>query len=210
MRKTPEPRQESPLRLVLASANPDKAAEIAEILRAALGSRLELIARPAEVPDVAETGQTFVDNARLKAAALLEATGIAAIADDSGLEVDALGGAPGVHSARYAGPAATYADNVAKLLAELPTAATRRARFRTVALARFTDGHELIAEGTVEGEIARQPRGSGGFGYDPLFVPDGGDGRTFGELDPAEKHSVSARGRAFRGLAELLGGDGAR
>jgi XTP/dITP diphosphohydrolase len=181
------------MRLVLASANPDKAREIAEIL-----ADHQLEPRPAGVPDVEETGATLEENARLKAVALVEATGTAAVADDTGLEVSALDGAPGVYSARYAGEGATYADNVAKLVAALDGAADRRARFRTVALARFPDGSEVVAEGVVEGTIIDAPRGDAGFGYDPVFVPDEGDGRTFAEMTPEEKHAVSHRGRAFR------------
>jgi XTP/dITP diphosphohydrolase len=188
-------------RLVLASANPDKAAEIASILRG-----VELLPRPAGVPEVDETGATLEENARLKARALVEATGEAALADDTGLEVDALGGAPGVRSARYAGPTATYADNVAKLVAALEGSQDRRARFRTVAVACFPDGGEVVAEGWVEGEIATAPKGSGGFGYDPLFVPDGGAGRTFAQMSLEEKNAISHRGRAFRALAARLAG----
>jgi XTP/dITP diphosphohydrolase len=183
------------MRMVLASANPDKAREIAEIL-----ADHQLEPRPAGVPDVEETGATLEENARLKAVALVEATGTAAVADDTGLEVSALDGAPGVYSARYAGEGATYADNVAKLVAALDGAADRRARFRTVALARFPDGSEVVAEGVVEGTIIDAPRGDAGFGYDPVFVPDEGDGRTFAEMTPEEKHAVSHRGRAFRAL----------
>ena len=194
------------LRMVLATANRDKAAEIAAIMRAELGEALELLARPQDVAEVDETGETLEDNARLKALALLEASGVAAVADDTGLEVDALGGAPGVYSSRYAGEGATYASNVAKLLAELAAAgaeeeAARRARFRTVAIACFPGGREVVAHGVVEGTIAPEARGDGGFGYDPVFVPDGGDGRTFAEMTAAEKHARSHRGRAFRALA---------
>ncbi|MBW3615323.1 MAG: RdgB/HAM1 family non-canonical purine NTP pyrophosphatase [Actinobacteria bacterium] len=187
------------MRLVLATANPDKAAEIVAIL-----AGHELVLRPAHVPEVEETGTTLEENARLKAVALVEATGEAAVADDTGLEVLALGGGPGVHSARFAGEHASYADNVAKLVSALEAVADRRARFRTVALARFPDGREVMAEGTVDGVIAPQPRGSAGFGYDPLFIPDAGDGCTFAEMTPAEKHALSHRGRAFRALAERL------
>jgi XTP/dITP diphosphohydrolase len=191
---------------VLATANPDKAGEIAEIL----GSAVELLPRPPEVADVEETGATLTENARLKAWALVEATGRAAIADDTGLEVDALDGAPGVYSGRFAGDGATYADNVAKLLTVLegekgPTG--RRARFRTVALAAWPDGREIVVEGVVNGAIAEVARGAGGFGYDPVFVPDEGDGRTFAELadeSPAAKHALSHRGRAFVALAARL------
>jgi XTP/dITP diphosphohydrolase len=193
------------VKLVLASANPDKAAEISTILAATL-SDLELAPRPAAVPDVDETGATLLDNARLKAAAIAAATGEAAVADDTGLLVDALDGAPGVWSARFAGEAATYADNVAKLLAELAGVAPdrRTARFETVALVRWPDGGEVVATGAVQGVIATQARGAAGFGYDPVFVPAEGDGRTFAELAPEEKHALSHRGRAFRALAAEL------
>jgi XTP/dITP diphosphohydrolase len=193
------------VRLVLATANLDKAREIAAVLEGA-GVDVELVPRPADVPEVDESGVTLEDNARLKAVALCDATGLPAIADDTGLDVDALGGAPGVHSARFAGAHATYADNVAKLLEELRDvpAPGRGARFATVALARFPDGVEVIAHGRVEGVIAEHPRGTEGFGYDPVFVPDEGDGRTFAEMTPREKHDLSHRGRAFRTLAARL------
>ena len=196
----------APLRLVLASANPDKVAEIAAVLSRALD--VELIPRPADVPDVVEDGATLLDNARLKARALVAATGLPAVADDTGLEVDALGGAPGVYSARYAGEGATYADNVHKLLRELAArpggGGERTARFRTVALAAFPDGTDVWAEGAAEGVIAHQPAGDGGFGYDPVFVARESDGRTFAEMAPDEKHAISHRGRAFRSLAAAL------
>jgi len=192
--------------LVLATANPDKAAEIVAILGAA--GTIDLVPRPPDVDDVEEDGDTLVDNARLKARALCVATGMAAVADDTGLEVDALGGAPGVHSARFAGERATYADNVAKLLASLaalPDAGgERRARFRTVALVAYPDGDEVWAEGTVGGRIASEVRGSAGFGYDPVFVPDEGEGLTFAEMTPEEKHACSHRGRAFGALGAAL------
>jgi XTP/dITP diphosphohydrolase len=193
------------VKLVLASANLHKAAEISDILAATL-SDLELAPRPAAVPDVDETGTTLVENARLKAAAVAAATGEAAVADDTGLLVDALDGAPGVWSARFAGEDATYADNVAKLLRELAGVAPvrRTARFETVALVRWPDGGEVVATGAVEGVILTEARGDGGFGYDPVFVPAEGDGRTFAELAPEEKHALSHRGRAFRALAAEL------
>ncbi len=196
------------LELVMASANPDKVAEIAAILGAVPG--VQLHPRPADVPDVDETGDTLVENARLKAVALMESTGLAAVSDDTGLEIDALGGAPGVYSARYSGVGATYADNVAKVLAELDrvratTAAQRTATFRTVAFVAYPGGGEVWAEGTVVGVIAPQPVGDAGFGYDPVFVPDDGGGRTFAQMEASEKHRISHRGRAFRALAELLG-----
>ena len=204
MSGTPRP----PIRLVVASANPDKAREIRGLLGGVDG--VELLPRPESVPEVEETGTTLVENARLKARALMEATGTAAVADDTGLEVEALDGAPGVYSARFAGEHATYADNVSKLLRELAARGAtaperRRASFRTVALVAYPDGSELVADGEVRGTIAAAPRGDGGFGYDPVFVPDGGDGRSFAELTLEEKHALSHRGRAFRRLAKLLG-----
>jgi XTP/dITP diphosphohydrolase len=188
---------------VLATANPDKAREISEIL----GAGVLLRARPAEVGDVEESGETLTENALLKARALVAATGRPAIADDTGLEVDDLGGEPGVRSARFAGEEASYADNVAKLLAALAgVEGARRARFRTVAAAAWPGGQEVVAEGAVEGRIPDRARGAGGFGYDPVFVPDEGDGRTFAEMTAAEKHRLSHRGRAFRALAARLPG----
>ena len=190
---------------VLATANEDKAREIAEIL----GESVELKPRPARMPDVEETGDTLEENARIKARALVEATGLPAIADDTGLEVDALEGAPGVYSSRYAGPNATYAENVEKLvtsLSDIPC--SRGARFRTVAIAVWPNGRELLEEGYVRGNIALSPRGSNGFGYDPVFEPEGGDGRTFAEMAPSEKHRFSHRGAAFRALRDRLAAGG--
>jgi XTP/dITP diphosphohydrolase len=189
------------MRLVLATANPDKVAEIAALL-----TQVELAPRPTSLPEVDETGQTLEENARLKARAVVEATGEAAVADDTGLEVTALGGAPGVRSSRYAGEDVSYADNVAKLIGALEGVGDRRARFRTVALARFPDGREVVAEGAVDGVIAGEPRGDGGFGYDPVFLPQGGDGRSFAEMTPEQKNSLSHRARAFARLADLLAG----
>ncbi len=193
------------LRIVVATANPDKAGEIRAVLQAA-GTDVELVARPDDAAEVEETGATLLENARLKAEALRDATGIAAVADDTGLEVDALGGAPGVFSARYAGENATYADNVDKLLREIDAVhrASRTARFRTAVVLALPDGTELVAEGVVEGVIAEEPRGTGGFGYDAVFVPAGAGGRTFAELAPDRKHAISHRGRALRALAVRL------
>jgi XTP/dITP diphosphohydrolase len=190
------------LTCVLATANPDKAIEITAILEAR--GQVALLPRPQEIGEVDETGDTLLENARLKALALCEATGLPALADDTGLEVDALAGAPGVYSARYAGDDVTYEDNWRKLLVELGTAADRRARFTTVAYLAFPDGTEVHATGEVLGVITHQPAGDGGFGYDPVFAPLEGDGRTFSEMEAAEKHAISHRGRAFRALAERL------
>lgn len=191
-------------RLVVASANPDKAAEIAEILTSA---GVEVLARPAGLGGVEETEDTLEGNARLKAAAVCEATAEAAVADDTGLEVEALRGAPGVWSARYAGENATYADNVAKLLEALEGESGRAAVFRTVVVVRWPGGGELVVEGEVKGRIATEPRGSGGFGYDPVFIPDGAGGRTYAQMAQAEKQSLSHRGRALRALAARLAWD---
>jgi XTP/dITP diphosphohydrolase len=194
--------ERAPIRLVCATANAHKVTEIAAVL----GDAVDLVARPAEVPEVIEDADTLEGNARLKAVALCEATGLAAVADDTGLEVDALDGAPGVRSARFAGDDADDRANVAKLLDALRAVpdAERTARFRTVALVRWPDGHETIASGTVEGRIATQRRGHEGFGYDPVFVPDDGDGRSFAEMVAGEKNAISHRGRAFRALAAKL------
>jgi XTP/dITP diphosphohydrolase len=187
---------------VLASANRDKAAEMRRLLAPLLDG--ELLDRPVEIPDIDETGDTLEENALLKARAVMEATGLPAIADDTGLEVAALDGAPGVYTARFAGEGATYADNVAKILRDLDGVTDRRARFRAVAAVAFPDGRVLLAEGVMDGEITAAPRGEHGFGYDPVFVPAEGDGRTFAEMSSDEKHATSHRGRSLRALAELL------
>jgi XTP/dITP diphosphohydrolase len=188
------------MRLICASANPDKVAEIAAIV----GPAVELVPRPADVPEVVEDADTLEGNARLKACAIAVATGQPALADDTGLEVAALGGAPGVYAARYAGAGATYADNRAKLLAELAGDPDRRASFRTVVMVAWPDGSELAAEGVCEGTIAEQERGERGFGYDLVFVPDDGDGRTFAEMSDGEKNALSHRARALRNLLSSL------
>ena len=188
-------------RFVLATANPDKAREISDIL-----SSFQLLPRPTSVPEIEETGATLSENALLKARALVTATGVAAVADDTGLEVYALDGAPGLYSARFAGERATYSDNVARLLRDLDGVSPDRrgARFRTVAVAVWPDGREEVAEGKVDGSIALSPRGRGGFGYDPVFIPTEGDGRTFAEMTADEKHAISHRARAFISLATRL------
>lgn len=196
-------------RFVLATTNPHKAREISEIF-AALDVRAELLPRPAHVGEVEETEPSLLGNARLKASALASATGLPAIAEDTGIEVDALGGEPGVRSARYAGEPADDDANVDKVLANLAGRhgpEERRARFVTVAVAFWPDGAEVTAEGSVEGWVAEGRRGKGGFGYDPVFVPAEGDGRTFAEMaevSPEAKHALSHRGRAFRALATKL------
>jgi XTP/dITP diphosphohydrolase len=188
--------------LVIASANPDKVAEIAVVLE----KLAVLIPRPEGMPDVVEDGENLEDNARLKALAVCEFSGRPAVADDTGLEIDVLNGAPGVFSARFAGSDATYQQNVEKVLAELDGVqmGQRTARFKTVAIVRYPDGHELIANGTVEGHISLSPLGEQGFGYDPIFVPVEGEGATFAQMGH-EKHRFSHRGRAFRSLGYMLG-----
>jgi XTP/dITP diphosphohydrolase len=193
------------LRLVVATANPDKAREIVAVLQQS-GADIDLVARPDDVAPVEETGTTLEANARLKAEALRDATGLAALGEDTGLEVDSLGGAPGVYSARYAGEEATYLDNVTKVLHDMDAVprASRTARFRTSVVLAFPDGSELTAEGVVEGTMTETPRGENGFGYDPVFAPAGAKGRTFAELTPERKHAISHRGRALRALAARL------
>lgn len=188
------------LRVVCASANPHKVAEMVDLM----GGIVEMEPRPSDVLDVVEDADTLVGNARLKAHAIMVATKTPALADDTGLFVDALDGAPGVHTARYAGSSATDADNRTKLLREL-AGKSRDARFVTVALLCFPDGREIVAEGVCEGTIAESERGERGFGYDPLFIARDGDGRTFAEMTIEEKHVLSHRGRAFRALAAQLG-----
>ena len=163
-------------------------------------------ARPVHVPEVEETSDTLEGNALLKARALCEATGVASIADDTGLFVDALDGRPGVYSARYAGGSATYEQNVEKLLDELRGvgAARRTARFRTVVAVAFANGGHLVVDGVLEGVITETPRGSFGFGYDSVFEPLGGSGRTLAELSAQEKNVLSHRSRALVAIAEAL------
>jgi XTP/dITP diphosphohydrolase len=188
------------IQLVCASANPDKVAEIQRLLDGVV----DLLPRPAHVPDVVEDADSLLGNARLKAAALCEATGLPAVADDTGLEVAALGGAPGVVSARYAGDGCTYADNRQKLLAELDGVSDRRAAFRTVAIVMWPDGSELHVDGVCPGVITAEERGEVGFGYDSVFQPDEGGGATFAEMDLDAKNAISHRGRAFRALLSEL------
>jgi XTP/dITP diphosphohydrolase len=173
---------------------------------AELLSDFEVVARPRDLGDVIEDGETLEANARLKAVAVCGASGEPAVSDDTGLEVDALGGAPGVLSARYAGVEASYDENVDRLLREMEAvgSADRTARFRSVVMVLWPDGREIVAEGVVEGHISQQRCGSGGFGYDSVFVPEEGDGRTFAEMSSGEKHAISHRGRALRNLVRLL------
>ncbi len=219
---------------VFATGNVDKAREVAEIFTSSRGAAMQAlpvtatdgavvgfaiapsdsvdsfvatIRRPDGAPDVAETGATLLDNARIKAQGVARTLGVAAVADDTGLEIDALGGEPGVFSARYAGDQASYADNCAKVLSAMTQKmrASRTARFVTVAL--WFDpisGDERSERGVAEGVILDACRGDNGFGYDPVFAPAGGGGRTFAEMTASEKHAISHRGRAFRALATTL------
>jgi XTP/dITP diphosphohydrolase len=191
--------------LVVATRNEHKLRELREALPG-----IELGPLPAEVELPPEEGASFEENALGKARAAREATGRAVIADDSGIEARALDGRPGVRSARYAGEGASDEANLARLLAELDGAEDRRVAY-VAAIALITeDGEEKVFEGRCEGTLAGEPRGSGGFGYDPAFVPDDtgpDDARTMAELAPAEKHAISHRGRAARTLAEYLGAE---
>jgi XTP/dITP diphosphohydrolase len=200
--------------LLLGSANRGKLRELRDILD---GVPVELVGLDdlrgrdglGDVPEVAETGQTFLENALLKARAYAAWSGLPTVADDSGLEVDALGGAPGVYSARYAGAGATDQANLDKLLRELARAGVpseperRAARFRCAAVLADPGGEWWHAEGVWEGHVIDTPRGSGGFGYDPIFVPAGWD-RTSAEVDQTTKNASSHRGRAFRALRPAI------
>ena len=190
------------LRVACASANPHKVAEIVDLM----GGVVDLLPRPSDLGEVVEDAVTLEGNARLKAIAVCIATELAALADDTGLEVDALNGAPGVITARFAGEGATDAQNRQKMLVELEgiDVPQRTARFRTVALLRFPDGREIVAHGVCEGSIAVHEIGDRGFGYDALFIPADGDGRTFAQMTIDEKHELSHRGKAFRALAQML------
>jgi XTP/dITP diphosphohydrolase len=163
---------------------------------------------PASFPDVEETAETYLENALLKAHAVAGALGVPAVADDSGIEVDALGGKPGPRSARYAGEHATDEENLDRLMQALRgiPGSGRTARYRCVAALAFPDGRELHAEGTCEGTLVPKRRGEGGFGYDPAFVPEGWE-ETMAELTDQQKDRISHRGRAFRALKELLASD---
>jgi XTP/dITP diphosphohydrolase len=190
-------------RLVVASKNPDKIAEVEEVLES-LGIVDEIV-RGLEWPDVEESEPTLAGNALLKAQAVAHATGLPSMADDTGLEVDALGGDPGVNTTRYAGPDATYDDNVSKLLSALERIEERGARFRTAIVVVDPDtGRTWTAEGSLDGVITRSRRGEAGFGYDPIFEVGG---RTLAEMTSAEKHEISHRARAIHAMAEVLAGD---
>jgi XTP/dITP diphosphohydrolase len=190
------------VRFVLATRNAHKLRELGVML-----APHELEPLPAGVELPPETGSTFAENALIKAEAAARATGRPAIADDSGIAVEALAGGPGIHSARYAGEGASDGENLAKLLADLRDRTDRRAAYVCV-LAQVEPGREPeLFEGRCEGVVVDEPRGSGGFGYDPAFLPDErspGDERTMAELTPDEKDEISHRGRAARALLERL------
>ena len=190
----------APLQLVCASANPDKVLEIAAILDGVV----QLVPRPADVPEVVEDADSLIGNARLKAAAICAATGLPAVSDDTGLFVDALDGAPGVYAARYAGDDATYAENRVKLLAELGDRADRAASFVSAVMVVWPDGREVAVEGVCKGVIATTELGDRGFGYDSVFIPDDGDGRSFAQMSDVEKNQISHRARALHALLEAL------
>ena len=218
---------------IFATGNADKAREALEIFSAAVGQPLTSVplqfagstfgyliagsvdiactfatisAATHSVPTVEETGATLAANARIKALGVHAVTGAMCVADDTGLVVDALGGRPGVRSARYAGEHAAYTDNVALLLHELDgvSHAARTARFVTAVHIVDAYGNEHEVSGEVEGHIARAPSGEGTFGYDPVFVPVEGDGRTFAAMEPGDKHALSHRGRSLRACAKYL------
>jgi XTP/dITP diphosphohydrolase len=200
-------------RVVVATRNPGKVAELRRILEPYDVDLVDLGAFP-DAPDVAETGDSFAANALLKAHAVAEATGLVAVADDSGLAVDALGGMPGIFSARWSGRHGDDEANLQLVLAQLSDVPDERrgAAFICAAAAASPGGGELVVEGRMSGSLIRAPRGSNGFGYDPVFVPVDDD-RTTAEMSAADKDAISHRGRAFRALAprlaELLAGDAA-
>lgn len=189
------------IRVVLATRNPHKVAELGRIL---VDVPVELVSGvDVALPEVEETGDTFTDNALLKARMCAAATGSPAIADDSGLVVDALGGDPGVRSARFAGEHGDDEANLLLVLERLGAETNRSGRFVCVAALATPDGHEVTETGTMQGVIAEAPRGAGGFGYDPIFIATGQQ-RTNAELTPAEKDAISHRGAAFRALQPHL------
>ena len=186
---------------MLATRNPHKLRELSQLMAP---HELEPLPQAVELPP--ETGTTFAENALIKARAAAAATQSPALADDSGIGARALGGAPGVYSARYAGEGATDEENLAKLLREVPPEGDRGVAYVCALACVRPSGEELLVEGRCEGELTHEPRGEDGFGYDPAFVPaDLGDGRTMAELEPDEKDAISHRGRAARAMLAELG-----
>ncbi len=192
------------MKIVLATKNRGKVVELQTLL-ADLGVEIIPMDEAGDIPEIVEDGNTFYDNAMKKALVVSRATGLVAIADDSGLEVDALDGRPGVYSARYAGDKATDEENYQKLLVELKGVPRekRTARFKCVVVAYRPDGKWITSQGSCEGHIADKPRGEHGFGYDPVFIPEG-HSRTMAELSRDEKNSISHRGMALKALKEKL------
>tara|TARA_Y100000996_G_scaffold387269_1_gene345906 strand:+ start:166 stop:750 length:585 start_codon:yes stop_codon:yes gene_type:complete len=190
------------MKLVSATANPHKYKEMQQIL----SGKIEILPRPPEIPEIVEDAPDLLGNATLKALGVMEATGMPAIADDTGLEVEVLNGEPGVLSARYAGPDARSEDNIKKLLVELTNVplVRRGARFRTVIVVLWPDETSVTAEGIVFGKIALSPVGNLGFGYDSIFLPSEIPGKTFGEISDSEKNRISHRGRALKEIAKVL------
>jgi XTP/dITP diphosphohydrolase len=192
--------------LVLATHNPHKREELREILRGELSNGIEILTLEDIQPpigDIEETGTTLEENALIKARYVYNQVKRATVADDTGLEVEALNGAPGVYSARYSGEGATYISNVRKLLFELEGKDDRRAKFSTVIAYIDEEGQEHLFRGEIIGVIAREPRGTNGFGYDPIFIPEDGT-RTFAEMTDEEKNAISHRGRAMRAFMRCL------
>jgi XTP/dITP diphosphohydrolase len=198
-----------PERIASASRNAHKLREIGRICADWPVGWVTMDTHEGPWPDVEEPHDTYLENALVKAREVAAALGVPAVADDSGIEVDALDGAPGPRSARYAGEDAADADNLRAMLRALEAVPgpARTARYRCVAAVAWPDGREVWAEGSCEGTLETAPRGSGGFGYDPAFVPEGSD-RTMAELAEAEKDRISHRGRAFRSLRDRLASDG--
>ena len=198
----PEPADDGPIEIVLATRNRHKVEEIAAVLDLP-GTEILGLERYPGLGEIVEDGSTFEENAEIKAMAVASHTGRLALGDDSGLVVDALDGRPGVHSARYSGPNATDRSNRVKLLEEMRGVSARTARFVCVLCLTMPNGHMVKVEGRCEGEILDEERGTGGFGYDPLFRPEG-HSRTFAEMAPEEKNSLSHRGRALAEAAEAF------
>lgn len=196
------------MKLILATHNLHKRQELVDVLTSQLGGAIEVLTLDEvspQVGEIVETGSTLEENALIKAHAVFALTGIPSLADDTGLEVSALSGAPGVYSARYAGEGATYDDNVNKLLTALNGVTVRSARFATVIAFVDGEGTDRVFRGEVEGSISLARRGSNGFGYDPIFVPgDDAEGPTFAEMSADEKNAISHRGRALRKFADYL------
>jgi XTP/dITP diphosphohydrolase len=197
------------MKLVLATHNPHKCEELRQILRGELGNSIEVLTLDDIHPpigDIEETGTTLEENALIKARTVHEITKLPTVADDTGLEVAALNGAPGVYSARYSGENATYASNVQKLLAAMKGKKDRSAKFSTVIAYIDEQSNPHLFRGEIEGTIATEPHGTNGFGYDPVFVPQEGQNQTYAEMADEEKNAISHRGRALRAFIRYLGG----